>query len=215
MSVRRSFVFDFFPQDFLTGIVGMDDAVVGVYMKLISLMHVYEGPLPPRSTKLARGEFDEWLRDKLGHKNVRTWLRAKRLLLADPDKLIELPDGRIINPRVARDLDRRRAAQRERNGGGGQDQGGGSQGALTLVPPVDRAVDEGVERAGEVTASGDDRANIARSSGDVRSIRRSNPLMQWESRAVFPYPCIHIPHEIAAAGTRFPRARGDPHQARA
>lgn len=208
MSRRRSFVFDFFPQDFLGGVVGLPDDVVGVYVKLIALMHVYEGPLPPRTTRMARSEVDDWVRDKLGHKNIRTWLKAKRVLLADPDKLVELPDGRIINPRVARDLEARRP--RGDQGQGGGEKGGSGQGSLPFRV-VDNAVDNPVEPPGQAATSGDDRSIIGQSSADVRPIRARKPLILPESRYLYPYPVSRIPHEVVVAGTRFrARARGDP-----
>lgn len=211
MSRRRSFVFDFFPQDFLGGVVGLPDDVVGVYVKLIALMHVYEGPLPPRTTRMARAEFDDWVRDKLGHKNIRTWLKAKRVLLADPDKLVELPDGRIINPRVARDLEARRP--RGEGQGGGEKGGSGpkdGQGALPFRV-VDSPVDNPVEPPGKAAASGDDRPNIGQSSADVRPIRARKSLILPESRYLYPYPVSRIPHEVVVAESRFrARARGDP-----
>lgn len=200
MSRRRSFVFDLFPQDFLNGVVGMPDEVVGVYMKLICLMHAYEGPLPPRSARLAKSEFDEWLRDKLGHKNIRTWLKAKRLLLADPDKLVEMSDGRIINPRVARDLAKRGQRPPDEEQGGG----GSGQGKLPL-----RVVDKPVEPEGQAATSGDDRPIIGRCSGDDRAIRASKSLKRRGSRYLYPYPYIQIPSQVVAVGTRC-RARGDP-----
>jgi len=222
MSRRRSFVYDMFPQDFMSGVVGMPDEVVGVYIKLINLMHMYEGPLPPKSARQAPSEFDEWVRDKLGHKNIRTWRRAKRLLLADADKLVEMPDGRIINPRVARDLAKRasngqRPPEEEQGGGGGGSGGGsggagGGQGKLPL-----RVVDNPVEPEGQAAASGDDRANIGRCSGDVRSMRDRKSLKSRESPSLYPYPYIRIPLQVAVVGTRCrarPQAGGDPWAAR-
>lgn len=207
MSRRKSFVYDMYPQDFNDGVKGLDDRLVGVYIKLINLMRIEGGPLPPRKLRLHRSEFDEWIRDKLGHKNIRTWLRAKRELLADPDKLVELPDGRIVNPRTERDV------QAKRPKGGEGDGGAGEQNVLPFDRPtavVDNPVGDAGEEPGEAAISVDDRANIDRSSADVRSIRASKPLKSHHSRCAFPYPYIRIPHEVvAAAGTRF-RARDGP-----
>lgn len=222
MSRRRSFVFDMYPQDFMSGVVGLDDATVGVYIKLINLMHMYEGPLPPRSARLHRDEFDEWLRDKLGHKNIRTWLRAKRVLLGDPDKLLELPDGRIVNPRVQRDLAKRMqrppseggGGEGEQGGGNGGGQGGGGQRSLpfqVVDGGVDKPVGKDGETPGQAAVRGNDRPNIEQSSADVRSIRAANPLKSPGSRCVYPYPYTLIPLQVAVVGTRFrARARGDP-----
>lgn len=222
MSRRRSFVFDMYPQDFMSGVVGLDDATIGVYIKLINLMHMYEGPLPPRSARLHRNEFDDWLRDKLGHKNVRTWLRAKRILLADPDKLLEQPDGRIVNPRVMRDL-AKRSQRPPADGGGEGEQGGGSgaggQGGLpfgVIDGGVHKSVDRDGETPGRPAVRGNDRPNIGRSSADHRAIRAAKPLKSPNFRCVYPYPYTLIPLQVAVVGTRFrARARGDPPSTRA
>ncbi len=215
MSRRKSFVYDMYPQDFNDGVKGLPDEVVGQYVKLINLMRIEGGPLPPRKLRLPRSGFDEWIRDKLGHKNIRTWLRAKRILLGDPDKLVELPDGRIANPRTERDLAERRARRRDDDDQGNDGNGGGAQGNLPLRV-VRNDVDESVEQGGEVAASGDDRANFDRSSGEVRSIGCAKPLILAAIGCASPSPCIHIPHDVAAVWTRFrARARGDPASARA
>ncbi|WP_428673683.1 hypothetical protein [Reyranella sp.] len=213
MSRRKSFVYDMYPQDFNDGVKGLPDEVVGVYIKLINLMRVEAGPLPPRRLKMARTEFDEWIRDKLGHKNVRTWLRAKRVLLADPDKLIELPDGRVANPRTERDVATKRAKDGSGGGGAADDQN-----VLPFdrvaAPPVDRPVDSPVDDEGEArekpAASGEVRAKFDRTSGEVRSIRASNPLKSHDFRCASPYPYIRIPLRAVVADHRYPRARGDP-----
>ncbi|HZQ01402.1 MAG TPA: hypothetical protein VFB13_17790 [Reyranella sp.] len=213
MSRRKSFVYDMYPQDFNDGVKGLPDEVVGVYVKLINLMRIEGGPLPPRKLRLARAEFDEWIRDKLGHKNIRTWLRAKRVLLGDPDKLVELPDGRIANPRTERDLAKRRHDDDDSSAGGN------GQTVLPFRAPSAAAVHEAVDDVGDergtdgeqVAASGDDRSNFGRSSGEVRPIRAAKSLKSPGFRCASPYPCIRIPHEsVAAVMTVAARARGDP-----
>jgi hypothetical protein len=196
VSRRKSFVYDMYPQDFNDGVKGLHPSVVGIYIMLINLMRVEGGPLPPRKLKKRRDEFDEWIRDKLGLKNVKTWLNAKRVLLGDPDKLVELPDGRVANPRTERD----RAPKSQ--------QGGGGQGSLPL-----RAVSNDVDDRGtggeEAAASPEVRQNFQGTSEEVLPIGRSKPLILAAIGCASPYPCIHIPLQVAAARTRC-RARDSP-----
>lgn len=212
MARRKSFVYDMFPQDFNDGVKGVPDDVVGVYIKLINLMRIEGGPLPPRKLRLPRSGFDEWIRDKLGHKNVKTWRRAKRVLLGDPDKLVELPDGRVANPRTERDV----AGQRRRDDNDDEQGGGNGQGNLRLVPPVDHAVDDRVDEPGEAAASGELRLNFARSSPEVQAIGRNKPLELHAIGCALPYPCIPISlHELQLPSPVAARARGDPQPVRA
>lgn len=209
MSRRKSFVYDMYPQDFNDGVKGLAPATIGIYAMLINLMRVEGGPLPPRRLDKRRDEFDEWIRDKLNLKNVKTWLKAKAELLKDPDKLVELPDGRVANPRTERDLEKRRGG----GSGGGTEGGDGGQGTLRLVS---RSVDEPVEAVGELAASPDDLQNIGGSSAEVLTIRAANPLILADFRCVSSYPYIRIPLWVAAAESRCrARARDGPAGARA
>lgn len=194
MSRRKSFVYDMYPQDFNDGVKGLHPSVVGIYIMLINLMRVERGPLPPRKLRLPRAGFDEWIRDKLGLKNVKTWLNAKRVLLADPDKLVELPDGRVANPRTEREC-----APKSRQSGGGQ-------GSLPLRP-VSNDVDEPGTDGEEATASPELPQNFQGSSEEVLPIGRAKPLISAEIGCASPYPYIRIPLQVAVAKTRC-RARG-------
>ena len=206
MSRRKSFVYDMYPQDFNDGVKGFAPATIGIYVMLINLMRVEGGPLPPRRLKKPRDEFDEWIRDKLNLKNVKTWLKAKRELLADPDKLVELPDGRIANPRTERDMARRGGGQ----GGDSGDEGDG-QNVLPFDRSVDEAVDGPVDQPGEQVASTEVIDNFRGSSANDLRMRASKPLKSFNVRCALPYPYIHIPHEaVAVIGTVAARARGDP-----
>lgn len=198
MSRRKSFVYDMYPQDFNDGVKGLHPSVVGIYIMLINLMRVEGGPLPPRKLKKPRAEFDEWIRDKLGLKNVKTWLNAKRVLLGDPDKLVELPDGRVANPRTERD----RAPKSRR------DDGGNDQGNLPLRP-VSNDVDEQGTGGEEAAASPEVPQNFQGTSEEVPAIGRSKPLILAVIGCVSPYPYIRIPLQVAVAETRF-RAREGP-----
>jgi hypothetical protein len=192
MSRRKSFVYDMYPQDFNDGVKGLTPATIGIYILLINLMRVESGPLPPRRLKLARGEFDEWIRDKLGLKNVKGWLKAKRELLADPDKLVELPDGRVANPRTERDLAERR--------GGGESGGGDEQNVLPFEQAAgDDPVDDAGNQREPVAASEEVSTNFRESFAEVLQNRAAKPLNSHHSRCASPYPCIRIPHEVVAA----------------
>jgi hypothetical protein len=207
MSRRKSFVYDMFPQDFNDGVKGFTPATIGIYVMLINLMRVEGGPLPPRRLKKPRDEFDEWIRDKLNLKNVKTWLKAKAELLADPDKLVELPDGRVANPRTERDMAKR---------GGGSGDSGDGQNVLPFDRAVDASVDDSVGDAGERVASTEVIDNFRGSSANDLQIRARKPLKSLNLRCALPYPYIHIPHEaVVAASTVAVRARGDPTTVRA
>ncbi len=217
MSRRKSFVYDMYPQDFNDGVKGLHPSVVGVYIMLINLMRVEGGVLPPRHIKMPHSGYDEWIRDKLGFKNVKTWLKAKRVLLADSDKLVELPDGRVANPRTERDV----AAKRPKDGNGGA---GGEENVLpfdraSAVGPVGKSGDDVGDNDGETrekpAASSEVRKNFRKTSCEVLKIRASKPLKSPDFRCALPYPYIRIPLQVAAVGVPLPRARGDPAAAQA
>lgn len=228
MSRRKSFVYDMYPQDFNDGVKGFSLATIGIYVMLINLMRVEQGPLPPRHIRKPRDEMDEWIRDKLGLKNVKTWLKAKAELLADPDKLVELPDGRVANPRTERDLAGKKKGDDESGRGGGGERGGG-QNVLPFEraaaddaagdaggDAVDGPVDDAVDGPGEAAASTEVPRNFCKTSAEVPSIGRRKSLILRTIGCVSPNPCIPVSlHEVAAALMVAPRARGDPHRARA
>ena len=218
MGRRKSFVYDMYPQDFNDGVKGFSPATVGIYIMLINLMRVEGGALPPRRLKKPRGEFDDWIRDKLNLKNVKTWRNAKAELLADPDKLVELPDGRIANPRTERDI----AAKRGGEGGSGGQEDEARDGAeeRANVLPFDRStpavsvgnsVDDAVEGPGKETLSTEVIEKICGSSSEVMSIGPRKSLISLTIGCVSPSPCI----PVSLLGLRLPspaspRARGDP-----
>lgn len=224
MSRRKSFVYDMYPQDFNDGVKGFSDATIGIYIRLINLMRVEGGPLPPRRLTLSCDEFDEWIRDKLNMKNVRTWRKAKAELLADPDKLVLLPDGRVANPRTERDVAAQRPSGRAKEPADDDDDdddsgegGAGGQGGLRLVGgSVGNPVDSPVNAPGKAAQSTEVPAKIGGSSAKHRAMRAYKPLKSNDFRCVSPYPCIpvslmmlQLPSLVA------PRARGDPFGCRA
>jgi len=212
MSRRKSFVYDMFPQDFNDGVKGFKPATIGIYIMLINLMRVEGGPLPPRRLKLPRDGFDEWIRDKLNLKNVKTWLNAKAELLGDPDKLVEMADGRVANPRTERDVAGKKTGGQEP----GEQSGGGAGGGQTHLQLVGSAVDGPVHERGEAAASPEVIENIRGSSAEVPSIGRRKPLKSRAIGCASPSPCIPVSlHEVAAALMVAPRARGDPATLRA
>lgn len=216
MSRRKSFVYDFYPQDFNDGVKGFSPATIGIYVMLINLMRVEGGPLPPRRLKKPRAEFDEWIRDKLNLKNRKTWLKAKTELLADPDKLVELPDGRVANPRTERDLAGKRGGEGESGEGGG-----GRQNVLPFdrtasAEAVDDAVDEPVHGPGEAAASPEVIDKFRGTSANVLPIGRRKSLIFPAIGCASPSPCIPISlHELQLPSPVAPRARGDPAALRA
>ena len=212
MARRKSFVYDMYPQDFNDGVKGFSPATIGIYVMLINLMRVEGGPLPPRRLKKPRAEFDEWIRDKLNLKNRKTWLNAKAELLADPDKLVELPDGRVANPRTERDLAGKR--------GGGEGESGEREGGQNVLPfdraVVDEAVGDDVDGPGEAVASPELPRKLSISSEEVLPIGAAKSLILRAIGCASPSPCIPVSlHEVAAVLMVAPRARGDPAALRA
>lgn len=209
---RKSFVYDMFPQDFNDGVKGFSPATIGIYVMLINLMRVEQGPLPPRRLRKRRDEMDEWIRDKLGLKNVKTWLKAKAELLDDPDKLVELPDGRVANPRTERDL----AGKRKPEDGGSGESGGGDGGGQQTLRLVGKGVDEPVRDAGERAASPEVIEKIGGSFAEVPAMGAAKPLILRAIGCASPSPCIPVSlHEVAAVMVIAARARGDPASFRA
>jgi len=98
MKIRHA---NFYPDEFLVGVVGLGPAEIGAYWVVCSLMYSRGGPIP---------DDDAWIARACGC-HVRTW-RALKDRLVSAGKLI-VQDGFISNSRVLREIERaqRRAKQ--------------------------------------------------------------------------------------------------------
>src|SRR5215467_8414393 len=98
MKIRHA---DFYPDEFLVGVVGLGPAEIGAYWVTCSLMYSRGGPI---------ADDDAWIARACGC-HIRTW-RALKDRLVSAGKLI-VQDGFISNSRVLREIERaqRRAKQ--------------------------------------------------------------------------------------------------------
>jgi len=175
------------PRDALLDMKGLSPATGFAYFKFWMHHHLHGEPLPPREESVA--DTDEYFRDLLDMKNVRTWRKARDELVAKA-RIRVTEDGRFYMRRTMREVGREDGPwdvedeSDEGQGGGGGPQGGGAargaaggpQGSLPLrvvaapeagAAPVDGSVDEPVDGAGELATSRDVCPNIGGSSGDV------------------------------------------------
>jgi hypothetical protein len=236
MTRKKNFCIGVYPRDLLADIKGLSADAGFAYVKFWMHHHLHGEPLPPAEEHVP--DQDEYFRDLLDMKNVRTWRRARDELVKKA-RLRLTEDGRFYIGRTMRDLarrnDRKMAPGDDDDHGSGSDNGstGGGQSRLPFSvvsndvdrpgKPVDRpgkAAESGEVRPNIGQSSGEVRSNIERSSGEVRPNRRGKSLILPESRGALSCSSLfyssHFNHEVVVAGTRFPaRARGDPPTVRA
>ena len=85
---------DFYPDEFLVGIVGLNPAEIGAYWVACSLMYSRGGPI---------ADDDAWIARACGC-HVRTWRMLKTKLVAAGKLRIE--GGVVVNSRVVREIER-------------------------------------------------------------------------------------------------------------
>lgn len=218
MSSSKQFVVPVKPRDTLLDTSDLSLEAAGALFRFWMLHEMHREPLPPREEKLSKDAWDEWFRDKLFLKNVRTWRRVRDELL-EKAKIRRADDGRLYIGRTMRAVEEKRGGDPARWGGESD------QGSLLLEGvhaaqrrdelPHDR-VEKPVDVPGELRQSGDVRPKIERTSGDVWPNWRTNPLIYNGTRPALSYSKSQSPHEVvvvipfAAA-----RARGDPTALRA
>lgn len=218
-------------RDLLIDLQGLSDGAAAAFMKFWMHHHLHGVPLPPREEQV--DDVDEYFRDLLGMKNVRTWRKARDELVGKA-RLRVTDEGRFYMRRTMREVGREDGPWDVEDDDEGSESGGGShgggiggapaggQGRLPLMRVVGKSVDQPVDGSGEVATSGDVCPNIEGSSGDVcPNIGRSSAdvaIQPIENKRKWVRPFIvssspsHFDHEFAAALMAPPRARGDPGQ---
>lgn len=213
------------PRDLLVDVKGLSADAGFAYVKFWMHHHLHGEPLPPREERI--DDVDEYFRDLLDMKNVKTWRRARDELVAKA-RIRVTEDGRYYIGRTMREL----ADDEEPSDGGAEpgDQGaGGAQRALPLMrvvaglasAPVDGSVGNPVDGAGQPSGSGEVHPKFERSSGEVRAnFDRSSGEVAFQPIDIIgfrvpPFMFFSLPspldHEVVVAESRFSaRARGDP-----
>ena len=225
MKKRRSgknFNINVKPRDLLVDVKGLSADAGFAYLKFWMHHHLHGEPLPPREERVE--DADEYFRDLLDMKNVKTWRRARDELVAKA-RIRVTDDGRYYIGRTMREV-----GGEEPDGGAGSDEGdpAGGQGALPLRlvgKPVDRPVDDAGTKMGRPDTSGEVRVKFERTSGEVcpKFGRSSGEVAfqpfdikrNWCRSFMFSSSPSHFDHEVAAALMVAPRARGDPFGGRA
>jgi hypothetical protein len=72
VSSSKAFVIPVMARDALHDMKGLSLEAKGALFSFWMLHEMHREPLPPREEKRPRDEWDEWFRDKLDLKNVRT-----------------------------------------------------------------------------------------------------------------------------------------------
>lgn len=216
MSSTKTFNINVKPRDVLVELKGVKPGPANAYIRFWMLHALHGEPLPPREEKIDRDEWDEWFRDKLDFKNVRSWIGARDELLRLA-KIRQADDGRLYIGRTMRAVEEKRGGDPSK-WGGDSDQGRlclegvhAAQRRGVAQPPEDKVVDKPVESAGEDRQSVDVCPNIGRSSAEVRPIRLLKPLIFNGSRgrSSLQVPSLFM-SVVAAVPFGAPRARGDP-----
>lgn len=205
MAKQKQFRLDVFPRDVLADVHDLDANAGFAYLKFWMHHALHGEPLPPRDVKKPRAEWDEWFRDLLGMKNVRTWRNARDELLK-LGKIRQADDGRLYIGRTMRD------AERKRGGDPLKWSDDDRQGKLCLegMHCAQRRVEKPVGDPVSISDSPEVRPNIAQTSPDVRPIRLPNPLILRGSRAALSYSQSKSHEVVAVISTVAARARGDP-----
>lgn len=224
---RKNFNINVKPRDVLVDIKGLSAGAVLAFLRFWMHHHLHGEPLPPAEERVE--DVDEYFRELLDMKNVRTWRKARDELLAKA-RIRQTPDGRFYIGRTMREVGGAAHDDDDQDEGGSDSgaQGGGSggQGSLPLMRVVGGSVGKPVDGSGKAATSAEVRPNIATSSGEVPSnIDRSSPdvarqpvdiTRNWVRPFIVSSSSTPFDHEVVAAvpfGTA--RARGDPATARA
>ena len=166
---RKNFNINVKPRDVLVDIKGLSEGAVAAFLKFWMHHHLHGEPLPPAEERV--DDVDEYFRDLLDMKNVRTWRKARDELVAKA-RIRMTTEGRYYIGRTMREVGGVEPDDDEDDGGA--DQGGGGQGSLSLTV-VRNSVDELVDDMGQAAGSPDGCPNIATSSGEVPpNIERSS-----------------------------------------
>lgn len=206
MTREKNFNIDVKPRDLLVDVKGLSADAGFAYLKFWMHHHLHGEPLPPAEEDVP--DQDEYFRDLLDMKNVRTWRRARTELLKKA-RLRLTEDGRLYIGRTMRDLAKRKERKSPSDDDDGKGGNGGNQPRLPFTV-VDNTVDKRVDAPGKAAESGEVRPNIERSSPEVRQNRAPKSLISHETRCTPSYSSpFDEDHEVVVAGTRF-RARGDP-----
>lgn len=223
---RKNFNINVKPRDVLVDIKGLSAGAVLAFLRFWMHHHLHGEPLPPAEERVEN--VDEYFRELLDMKNVRTWRIARDELLAKA-RIRQTPDGRFYIGRTMREVGGVAPDDDEDEGGsdsGTQGGGNGRQGSLPLMRVVGGSVGKPVDGVGKVATSEEVRPNIATSSGEVPSnIDGSSPDVaiqpvdiqrNWVRPFIVSSSSTPFDHEVVVAvpfGTA--RARGDPATARA
>ncbi len=205
MSSLKAFVLAVKLRDALLDLKGLSPEAKGIFQTFWYTHEMYREPLPPREFKGGRGEWDEWFRDKMDLKNVRTWRRIRDELLAH-SKIRQADDGRLYIGRTMRAIEEKRGGD-PALWGADSDQGSfdlqgvhaAQRRAVEGEKVAQAAVDQPVESGGENPGSGEVRAMIGQSSVDHRPMLDFNPLIFHETRALYSYSKSKSLHEVVVA----------------
>lgn len=211
MSSSKAFVVPVKLRDALVDMKGLSPEAKGIFVAFWFTHEMYREPLPPREFKGGPSEWDEWFRDKLDMKNVRTWRRIRDELLAH-SKIRRADDGRLFIGRTMRAVEEKRGGDPAR-WGGESDQGSlelqgvhAAQRSKVAQAPVGNPVESG----GESEQSTEVRAMIGQSSVDHCPICLPKPLILRGRRALYSYSQSQSHETVVAVPFVAPRARGDP-----
>lgn len=203
----KNFAIDVKPRDALLDVRGLSPEATGIFFKFWMLHHLHGEPLPPREEQRPPSEWDEWFRDELDLKNVRSWRRIRDELLTKA-RLRQAPDGRLYMGRTRREL----MAKQRWNGPAEDDENDQRAGMSDPQETVEKPVEVAGMEPEQPDTSADVRANIDRSSPDHRPNRPCKPLITHGIGGVLSYSDSNSNHDQVAAaesGHRA-RARGDP-----
>lgn len=227
---RKNFNINVKPRDVLVDIKGLSAGAVLAFLRFWMHHHLHGEPLPPAEERVE--DVDEYFRELLDMKNVRTWRKARDELLAKA-RIRQTPDGRFYIGRTMRELGGVAPDDDENEGGndtGAQGGGNGGQGRLPLMrvvrSAVGKPVDDAVDGAGKAATSAEVPSNFATSSGEVPpNIDGSSPDVaiqpvdiqrNWVRPFIVSSSSTPFDHEVVVAvpfGAA--RARGDPATVRA
>lgn len=223
---RKNFNINVKPRDVLVDIKGLSAGAVLAFLRFWMHHHLHGEPLPPAEERVEN--VDEYFRELLDMKNVRTWRIARDELLAKA-RIRQMPDGRFYIGRTMREAGYPVPDDDKDKGGSdpeAQGGGNGGQGSLPLMRVVGGSVGKPVDGAGKVATSEEVRPNIATSSAEVPSnIDASSPDValqpvdiprNWGRPFRVSFSSTPFNHEVVAAvpfGAA--RARGDPEAVRA
>lgn len=214
MSSSKAFVLPVKLRDALVDLKGLSLEARGAFTTFWYLHEMARQPLPPREEKIPPAEWDEWFRDQLDMKNIRTWRRVRDELLAKA-RIRQADDGRLYIGRTMRAVAEKRGEDPSVYGGDTPQRSLDLQGAHHAQRRGDKPVDAPVQ----FPASPEVQPIIGQTSPDVRPIFVFNPLKFLKTGPALSYSKSKSHEVVAVIGAVAARGRtttrGDPLPVRA